>query len=68
MHSKMVSTALTLATFIVTPALAQKYAEQTQLPDRGYFDESGGRFIDPDPDVQTGFGLLNDAAARIGVH
>ena len=54
--------------FIVTPALAQKYAERTQLPDRGHFDESGGRFIDPDPDVQTGFGLLNDAAARIGVH
>ena len=68
MHSKMVSTALTLATFIATPALAQKYAERTQLTDKGHYDDSGGRFVDSDPDMQVGSELLNDAPRHLGSH
>jgi hypothetical protein len=69
MHSRMASTAaLTLATFIAIPALAQKYAERTQPLDKGLFDESGGRFVDSDPDLPGGFELLHDAPRHLDRH
>jgi hypothetical protein len=57
-----------LATFIATPALAQKYAEPTELTDKGHYDHSGGRFVDSDPDLQVGSELLNDAPRHLGSH
>jgi hypothetical protein len=68
MHSKMVSTALTLATFLATPALAQKYAERSELTDKGQYDGSRSRFVDSDPDLQVGSELLNDAPRHLGSH
>ena len=68
MYLRMVSTALTLATFIATPALAQKYAERTDLTDKDHYDDRGGRFVDSDPDMQVGSELLNDAPRHLGSH
>jgi hypothetical protein len=68
MHLKIASTALTLATFIATPALAQKYAERAELTDKRHYDDRGCRFVDSDPDMQVGSELLNDAPRRLGCH
>ena len=68
MNTKTMLTALTVATFIATPALAQKYPDRHQLRDGIHYVESGGRIFGADPDIQVRFELLRDAPTYLGTN
>jgi hypothetical protein len=68
LSSKMTLATLTLAAFVATPALAQKYAGPMQLPDRTHYVESGGRVFGADPDVQIRFELLRNVQTYLGAN
>jgi hypothetical protein len=71
MNTKIVLTALSLATFTATtatPTFAQKYAEQVQLPDGIRFVKNGGSIIGADPDIRVRFELLRDASTYAGTN
>ena len=64
--TKTMLTALALATFIATPAFAQKYPERMLPPGSSYYVESGGRIVGADPDIQVRHELLRDAPTYLG--
>ena len=66
MNTKIVLTALSLATITATPTFAQKYAEHVQLPDGLRLVKTGGGSIGTDPDIRVRFELLRDASTYAG--
>jgi hypothetical protein len=62
MATKIVLTALALATFAATPTFAQKYAEQVQLPDGVRFVKNGGTIIGANPDMPVRAESRRDAS------